>query len=114
VPVPLLDSYGAGLVAILVLGSLMCSWGVQAMAARYGYAKALVLGAPLGALNLAVILSGLLGWELLLGPATAALGGAATVSPERAAIATVGAVMVVKWSLAWLAYLPRGVVQPAG
>lgn len=114
VPVPLVDSYGAGLIGVLVLGSVMCSWGVQAMAARYGYARALVLGAPLGVLNLALILSGLLGWEPLLGPATVALGGAATVSPERAAIVTVGAVMVVKWSLAWLAYVPRAVARPAG
>jgi hypothetical protein len=105
-PVPLLDSYPAGLVAILVLGSVMCSLGMQAMTSRYGYARASLVGAPLGILNLALILSGFLGWELLLGPATDALGGAAAVSPERAAIASVGAVMVVKWAIAWLAYIP--------
>lgn len=106
-PVPMLDSYGTGLIAIFILGSVMCSWGMQAMAARYGYLGAMLIGAPLGILNLALILSGFLGWELLLGPATDALGGAASVSPERAAISSVGAVMVVKWVIAWLAYVPR-------
>lgn len=104
--VPVLGSYSAGLVAILLLGSVMCSWGMQAMASRYGYLRASLIGAPFGILNLALIVSGLLGWELLLGPATDALGGA-TVSPEQAAIASVGVVMVVKWAIAWLAYLPR-------
>jgi len=106
-PVPVLGSYGTGLVAIVILGSVMCAWGMQAMAARYGYLRAMLVGGPFGLLNLVLIASGLLGWELLLGPATDALGGAASVSPERAAIASVGAVMVVKWAIAWLAYLPR-------
>lgn len=105
--VPVLGSYGAGLVAILILGSVMCSWGMQAMASRYGYRRASLVGAPLGILNLALIVSGLLGWSFLLAPATGALGGAETVSPERAAIASVGAVMVVKWAIAWFSYLPR-------
>lgn len=110
--VPVLGSYGAGLVAILLLGSVMCSWGMQAMASRYGYLRASLVGAPLGILNLALIVSGLLGWELLLGPATDALGGASAVSTEQAALASVGAVMAVKWVIAWLAYLPRRREQP--
>jgi hypothetical protein len=105
--VPVLGSYSAGLVAILVLGSVMCSLGMQAMMSRYGYSRASLVGAPLGVLNLALIVSGLLGWSFLLGPATAALGGSEAVSPEQAAIASVGAVMVVKWAIAWFAYVPR-------
>ena len=111
-PVPMLGSYTAGLVALFLLGSLMCSWGIQAMAARYGYARASLVGAPLGVLNLALIVSGLLGWGLLLGPATAALGGDASVSPERAAIVSVGVVMALKWAIAWLAYAPGAAGGP--
>ncbi len=109
-PVPIVGSYSAGLVALFVLGSVMCGWGLQAMAARYGYLRATLVGGPLGVLNLALIASGLLGWAFLLGPATAALGSAETVSPERAAIVSVGAVMALKWAVAWLVYLPRGPV----
>jgi hypothetical protein len=111
-PVPIVDSYAAGLVALLLLGATMCAWGMQAMAARYGYVRASLVGAPLGVVILALILSGLFGWELLLGPATTALGGTATVPPERAAIVSVGAIMLAKWLMAWLAYLPRGAVSP--
>jgi hypothetical protein len=105
-PVPILDSYTSGLVALFILGSAMCSWGLQAMAARHGYLRATLVGLPLGVVNLALIVSGLLGWTVLTGPATAVLGGGA-VSAERAAIVSVGAVMAVKWAVAWLAYLPR-------
>jgi hypothetical protein len=106
-PIPFLGSYTSGLVALFLLGSLMCSWGLQAMAARHGYLRASLVGAPLGVLNLALLISGLLGWKLLLGPASDALGGDAPISPERAAIASIGVVMAAKWAVAWLAYVPR-------
>ncbi len=106
-PVPVLGSYEAGLVALFVLGSVMCSWGIQAMAARHGYLRASLVGAPIGIVNLALIVSGLFGWTLLLGPATAALGGEEVATPARAAIVSLAALMAVKWAIAWLAYLPR-------
>ncbi len=106
-PVPVLGSYEAGLVGMLVLGSVMCSWGMQAMAGRYGYRRASLVGAPIGILNLALILSGLFGWTLLLGPATTALDGEGVATPARAAIVSLAALMAVKWAIAWLAYAPR-------
>jgi hypothetical protein len=106
-PVPVLGSYEAGLVALFVLGSVMCSWGMQAMAARHGYLRASLVGAPIGVVNLVLILSGLFGWTVLLGPATAALGGEEVATPAQAAIVSLVALMVVKWAIAWLAYLPR-------
>ncbi len=106
-PVPVVDSYEAGLVALFILGSAMCTWGMQAMASRYGYLRASAVGLPLGVVNLLLILSGLLGWTALVGPVQDALGAAGTVSAARASVVALGVVMAAKWAIAWLAYLPR-------
>jgi hypothetical protein len=68
---------------------------------------------PLGLLATALVLSGLFGWTPLLRPIADVLGGLESASLARAAIVGVGAVMVVKWTIAWLSYLPRGSVPAA-
>jgi hypothetical protein len=77
------------------------------MRERFGIARANITGMPLGLLATALVLSGLFGWPMLLGPIVDALGGAGSASLVRAAILGVGGVMVVKWTIAWLSYLPR-------
>ena len=77
------------------------------MRERFGFAATNVLGMPLGLLATALLLSGLFGWPLLLRPIVDALGGPESASLVRAAIVGVGAVMAVKWTIAWLSYLPR-------
>jgi hypothetical protein len=97
---------GIGLVVGLwVLGSLMCARGIVAMRDRYGIGRASLIGAPLGIINTALLLSAVFGWSLLLQPIANAMGSG--VSLDRAAIVAVGAVMVVKWAIAWTSYLPR-------
>ena len=96
----------AALVALWILGSAMCALGISAMRERFGIARANAVGMPLGLLATALVLSGLFGWPLLLQPIVDALGGPAHASLSRAAIVGVGVVMVVKWTVAWLSYLP--------
>ena len=110
---PLIGDGAAALVALWVLGSVMCALGISAMRERFGFARTNVLGMPLGLLATAFVLSGLFGWPLLLRPIVDALGGPESASLVRAAIVGVGAVMVVKWTVAWLSYLPRR-TAPAG
>ena len=102
---------GSGLGALVVLWflvSLMCARGIASMRDRFGLARSSLVGVPLGLLGTAFILSGLFGWTPLLQPiANAMAGPGQTVSLYRAAIVGVGAIMVVKWSIAWLSYLPR-------
>jgi hypothetical protein len=105
---PLVGDGAAALVALWILGSAMCALGISAMRERFGVARTNVVGMPLGLLATALVLSGLFGWPLLLQPIVDALGGPETASFVRAAIVGVGVVMVVKWTIAWLAYLPRG------
>lgn len=104
---PLVGDGAAALVALWILGSVTCAVGISAMRTRFGYARANVMGMPLGLLATALVFSGLFGWPLLLGPVVDALGGPESASLVRAAIVGVGAVMVVKWAIAWLSYLPR-------
>ena len=103
---PLVEDGAAALVALWILGSAMCALGISAMRERFGIARANAVGMPLGLLATALVLSGLFGWPLLLQPIVDALGGAAPASLSRAAIVGVGVVMVVKWTVAWLSYLP--------
>ena len=103
---PLVEDGAAALVALWILGSAMCALGISAMRERFGIARANAVGMPLGLLATALVLSGLFGWPLLLQPIIDALGGAAPASLSRAAIVGVGVVMVVKWTVAWLSYLP--------
>jgi hypothetical protein len=103
---PVVGNGAAALVALWILGSAMCALGISAMRERFGIARASAVGMPLGLLATALVLSGLLGWPLLLQPIVDALGGAAPASLSRAAIVGVGVVMVVKWTVAWLSYLP--------
>ena len=103
---PLVGDGAAALVALWILGSAMCALGISAMRERFGFARANAVGLPLGLLATALVLSGLFGWPLLLQPIVGALGGAAPASLSRAAIVGIGVVMVVKWTVAWLSYLP--------
>lgn len=110
---PLVGDGIAALVALWVLGSAMCALGISAMRERFGLGRANAAGMPLGLLATALVLSGLFGWTLLLAPIVDALGGPASASLARAAIVGVGGVMVVKWAIAWLSYLPRGTASAA-
>jgi len=104
---PLIGDGPGAIVALWLLGSVMCAWGIGSMRDRFGIGRANLLGMPLGLLATAMLLSGLFGWTLLLRPIAAAMsGGGQAVSLERAAIVGVGGLMAVKWTLAWLAYLP--------
>jgi len=87
-----------------VIGSLMCARGIAAMRGRFG-GRGVLLGVPFGILNTALLLSAVFGWSLLLQPIANAMGPG--VSLDRAAIVSVGAIMVVKWAIAWTSYLPR-------
>jgi hypothetical protein len=105
---PIVGSGLGALVALWILVSLMCARGIASMRDRFGLARSSLVGVPLGLLGTAFILSGLFGWTPLLQPiANAMAGPGQTVSLYRAAIVGVGAIMVVKWSIAWLSYLPR-------
>ena len=104
---PLVGDGTAALVALWVLGSAMCALGISAMRERFGIGRANAAGMPLGLLATALVLSGLFGWTLLLKPVVDALGGPGSATLARAAIVGVGIVMVVKWAIAWLSYLPR-------
>ena len=104
---PLVGDGAAALVALWILGSVMCALGISAMRERFGFAPTNLLGMPLGLLATALVLSGLFGWPLLLRPIVDALGGPESASLVRAAIVGVGAVMTLKWTIAWLSYLPR-------
>jgi hypothetical protein len=113
-PAPIVGDGAAALVALWVLGSAMCALGMRAMQLRFGQGRSNLTGSPLGLLATALILSGLFGWPLLLRPIADALGGA-EVPFVRAAIVGVGAVMALKWTIAWLSYLPRRAgSSPAG
>ncbi|MGD0019770.1 MAG: hypothetical protein ABSD62_10990 [Candidatus Limnocylindrales bacterium] len=86
----------------------MCARGIVAMRDRFGLARANLVGASLGILATALILSALLGWTPLLHPIADAMDGSGPpVSLDRAAIVGVGVIMTVKWAIAWLSYLPR-------
>ena len=101
------DGTGA-IIALWILGSIMCAFGIASMRDRFGLAKADLVGLPLGLLATALLLSGILGWTLLLQPIADAMAGpGGTVSLQRAAIVGAGGVMVAKWAIAWLSYLPR-------
>jgi len=105
---PLVGDGAVALVALWILGSAMCAFGISAMRERFGLARPNLLGMPLGILATALVLSGLLGWPALLSPIADALGvqgGADALT--RAAIVGVGLVMLAKWMIAWFSYLPR-------
>ena len=104
---PLVGDGSAALIALWILGSAMCALGISAMRDQFGIGRANILGMPLGLLATSLVLSGLFGWPLLLQPIVEALGGPETTSLVRAAIVGVGSVMVVKWTIAWLSYIPR-------
>ena len=106
-PAPLVGDGAAALIALWILGSAMCALGISSMRGRFGVGRASLTGTPLGLLATGLLLSGLLGWPLLLQPIADLLGGAETVPLARAAIVAVGGVMALKWAIAWLSYLPR-------
>ena len=110
---PVVGDGAAALAALWILGSAMCALGISAMRERFGYGRANIVGMPLGLLATALVLSGLFGWTLLLRPIVDALGGPESASLVRAAIVGVGAVMVIKWTIAWFSYLPRAAARAA-
>ncbi len=104
---PVLGANRGLLLGLWVVGSVMCGYGIAAAKARFG-ARGFLIGAPFGIVATALVLSGLFGWSPLLTPiADAMRGSGPQVSLARAAVVGVGAIMAVKWSLAWLTYLPR-------
>jgi hypothetical protein len=104
-PAPIVGDGVPALLALWVLATAMCALGMRAMRQRFGDGRSNLAGMPLGLLATALIFSGLFGWPLLLQPIANALGGEA-VPLTRAAIVGVGAVMTLKWVIAWLSYLP--------
>ena len=101
---PLIGSGVGAVVGLWFLATLMCARGISAMKGRFGL-RSFLVGAPLGIVATALVLSGIFGWSLLLQPIANAMGP--SVSLQRAAIVGVGAIMVVKWAIAWTSYLPR-------
>ena len=104
---PLVGDGALALVALWILGSAMCAFGISAMRERFGFARTNLVGMPLGIVATTLVVSGLLGWPALLSPIANALGGQGTDALTRAAIVGVGLVMLVKWMIAWMSYLPR-------
>jgi hypothetical protein len=104
---PVLGGNRGLLLGLWVVASIMCGYGIAAAKARFG-TRGFLIGAPFGIVATALVLSGLFGWSLLLTPiADAMRGSGPQVSLARAAVVGVGAIMAVKWALAWLTYLPR-------
>lgn len=88
---PVVGNCGAAVIALWVLGAVMCSLGVSAMPARFGIGRANLVGAPLGMVATALLLSALFGWTPLLQPiATALAGSGPPVSTDRAALSGLG------------------------
>jgi hypothetical protein len=99
---------GAGVwavVALWILVSLMCARGIVAMRERFGIGRASLIGAPLGIVGSLLLISGVMNWPLLLQPIANVMGS--DVSLQRAAIAGVGTIMLIKWTIAWTSYWPR-------
>jgi hypothetical protein len=104
---PIVGRGTGAVIGLWVLGSIMCGQGLASMMDRFGLGRALLLGGPFGLAALALLISAIAGWSLLLQPiADAMRGSGAPVSLDRAAIVGVGLIMVVKWAVAWLSYLP--------
>lgn len=105
---PIVGAGAGAVIGVWVLGSVMCALGMSSMRERYGILRADLLGMPLGSLATVLLLSALLGWTFLLQPiADGMRGSGQPVTLERAAIVGVGAIMALKWGIAWLSYLPR-------
>ena len=105
---PIVGSGTGALVALYILITVMCGQGIASMNGRFGALRSFLVGGPLGILASAFFLSAFFGWTPLLTPiANAMAGSGPAVSLDRAAIVGVGAVMIVKWAIAWTSYLPR-------
>jgi hypothetical protein len=105
---PIVGAGRGALIGLWICATVMCGQGIASMRGRFGIGRASLVGAPLGILATALILSALFGWPLLLQPiANAMAGSGPPVSLDRAAIVGVGAIMAVKWTIAWTSYLPR-------
>lgn len=105
---PIVGSDRSALIWFWILGSLMCAQGIATMRDRFGIGRAFLIGGPIGILATALILSAIFGWTPLLQPIASAMAGSGpAVSLDRAAIVGVGALMLVKWAVAWLSYMPR-------
>jgi hypothetical protein len=83
----------------------MCARGIVAMRERFGIGRASLIGAPLGIVGSLLLISGVMNWPLLLQPIANVMGS--DVSLQRAAIAGVGTIMLIKWTIAWTSYWPR-------
>lgn len=105
---PIIGAGTGAVVTLYILGTMMCARGISAMKGRGDLVLPIVLGVGFGVLAMFLFLSDFFGWPLLLQPIANALGGSATpVSFDRATIVGVGALMLVKWAIAWTSYLPR-------
>lgn len=110
---PVLGGGRGQLLGLWLVGSIMCGQGIYAMRQRFG-GVGMLAGLPFGLVNTALIISALFGWPLLLTPIADAIRGAGpAVSLDRAATVGAGAVMVVKWTIAWISFLPRRVARAA-
>jgi len=102
---PLIGGGVGAVIGLWIVATFMCARGITAMKGRYGVGRSFSIGGPLGIVATALVLSGIFSWPLLLRPIADAMGP--SVSLQRAAIVGVGAIMAVKWSIAWSSYLPR-------
>ena len=101
---PVIGTGVSAIVVLFVIATVMCARGIVAMQGRFG-AGAFLIGTPLGIVALALVVSGIFGWSPLLRPIADAMGPSVTL--QRAAIVGVGAIMALKWAIAWTSYLPR-------
>jgi hypothetical protein len=96
------------LIGLWIPVSVMCSQGIVAMRDRFGLVRSNPVGLPLGVVATALLVSAFLGWTPLLQPIASAMAGSGQpVSLDRAAIVGVGAIMMLKWAIGLLSYLPR-------
>jgi hypothetical protein len=110
--IPVFGGARTALVAVALIGVVGCAVGGVGNAPALGWTNPMVLiGTALGILAGVVILSGLIGWEMVLDPIgrVAPIRELVAPSAERLAIVGVVAIMVVKW-LITLALFARQVV----
>jgi hypothetical protein len=99
IKLPLLASDRAVLVALIVVGMGLCTYGIGRSQTLFGWANPItILGVILGVVILAIFVSRLAGWSLPL------------ITSDRAAILTIGAIGVGKVLLQAL----QGLVFKAG
>lgn len=105
---PIVGRGTGAVVALWILITLMCSRGIASMQGRNDLILPILAGVAFGIAATFLFLSDFFGWPLLLQPIANALGSSgAPATFDRATIVGVGAIMAVKWAIAWTSYLPR-------